>query len=154
GAFGGTSSADAEVLRAAHARGLKIATLEPIPASALDLVSAGWLDEESGLRPVDVIRLVPLPRLAAPFRQAEDVLESFGHVRTIMVESWSTPQEGTLGARIYGSLALLASLIGEPETIDAAYVAPNHGKAVHELPRESLRDLAGDLAATLRFADG
>jgi predicted dehydrogenase len=153
GAFGASSS-DAEILRAAHARGVKIATLEPIPASALDLVSAGWRDEENGLRPVDIIRFIPTPRLAAPFRQAEDVLETFGHIRTIAVETWSAPHEGSLGARIYGALSLLASLMGEPETIDAAYVAPNHGKAVHALPGESLRGLCGDLAATLRFADG
>ena len=46
------------------------------------------------------------------------------------------------------------SLLGEPETIDAAYIAPGHGKGVHALPGESLRGLEGDLTANLRFADG
>lgn len=150
----GTNPDDAAALQAAHARGVKIATLEPIPATALDLVSGGWLATGSGMRAVEILRLCPLTRLSAPFREAADVIQTFGHLRTMTVEAWSRPSEGSLGARLYGALELVLGLMGEPETIDAAYVAPDHGRGVHALPGESFRDLHGDLTATLRFADG
>jgi len=150
----GSSQDDAMALQAAHARGVKIATLEPIPARALDLVSGGWTSTDDGARPVDVIRLCPLTRLSAPFREAADVIESFGHIRTVSVEAWCRPSEGSLGARMYGALELILALMGEPETIDAAFVSPTHGRGVHALPGESFRDLHGDLTANMRFADG
>jgi len=150
----GPDPADAGAIRAAHARGVKIATLEPIPAAALDLASGGWTESGLGPRPVDVIRFCPLARLSAPFRAAAEVLAGFGHIRMMQVESWSVPAEGSLGARLYGAMELVLSLLGEPELIDAAYVARGHGKGVHSLPGESLRGLDGDLTANLRFADG
>ncbi len=150
----GPDPADAAAIRAAHARGAKIAVLEPVPAAALDLVSGGWTESGPGPRAVDVIRFCPLARLSGAFRGAADVLGSFGHIRTVHVESWSTPAEGSLGARLYGALELVLSLLGEPESIDAAYVEPNHGRALHALPGETLRGLHGDITANLRFSDG
>lgn len=148
----GASLDDAANIQAAHTRGVKLATLEPIPAAALDLVSGGWTGDNA--RPVDALRLCPLTRLSAPFREAADVIESFGHIRTLAVEAWGNPAEGSLGARLYGALELILTLMGEPETIDAAFVSPGHGRGVHALPGESLRGLHGDLTANLRFADG
>jgi hypothetical protein len=153
GAFGTSApAADAEAVLAAHARGTRIATLEPIPASALDL--GAWLSSASGIRPVDALRFIPLAQQAAPFRLAEEVLRNFGHTRTLVVESWSLPHEGTLGARLLGVLALVQSLMGEPEAIDAAYASPAQGSGLHSLPGETLRGLAGDITACMRFADG
>ncbi len=155
GLFGGAAGGgDAEAVLAAHARGFTVATLEPVPASALDLMSGRWLEGEHGRCPADVVRFLPMPRDGSPFRQAAEVLETFGHIRSIAVETWGQPSEGTLGARVFGGLALIASLMGEPEKIDAAYVAPSHGTGVHALPGETLRDLSGDLTACMRFADG
>jgi hypothetical protein len=145
---------DAAAIRAAQARGVTVATLEPIPAAALDLASGEWSEAKQGPRPVDAIRFCPLARFSPPFRSAAEVLANFGHIRLVQVESWSTPVEGSLGARLYGAMDLILSLLGEPEAIDAAYVAPGHGKGVHALPGESLRGLHGDLTANLRFADG
>jgi predicted dehydrogenase len=146
------SAADAEALLAAHARGVRIATLEPIPSSALDLAS--WLAGGAVVRPLDTLRFIPLAQHAAPFRLAEDVLRNFGHIRTVVVEAWSLPHEGTLGARLFGALAVVQSLLGEPETVDAAYAAPSQGSGIHPLPGETLRNLAGDITACMRFADG
>ena len=150
----GPDPADAAAIRAAHARGVRVATLEPIPAAAMDLASGGWTDSGPGPRPADVIRFCPLARLSAPYRSAAEVLTGFGHIRMMQVESWSAPAEGSLGARLYGAMDLILSLLGEPEFIDAAYIGPGHGKGVHSLPGESLRGLHGDLTANLRFADG
>jgi predicted dehydrogenase len=153
GSFGASApGADAEAVLAAHARGTRIATLEPIPASALDL--GAWLSQGVGIRPADALRFVPLLQHAAPFRQAEEVLRHFGHIRTAVIDSWSLPHEGTLGARLFGALALAQALLGEPESIDAAYASPAQGSGIHPLPGETLRGLAGDITACLRFADG
>jgi predicted dehydrogenase len=143
----GSGAEDAEGVLAAHARGVRIATLEPIPASALDL-GGGWTAGEHGLRAIDVVRFVPLSRIG------EDVLASFGPVRTVAVESWASAAAGSLGARVYGGMAAIASLMGEPEKVDAAYVSPSHGTAVHALPGETLRGLSGEITACMRFADG
>jgi predicted dehydrogenase len=151
GGFGaGAGGADAEALQQARARGVKVATLEPIPGSALDLSAWGGGSE----RGPELARFVPLAPDSAPFRRAQEALQSFGHVRMVAVESWCRPPEGSLGARVFGTLALVNALLGEPEAIDAAYVAPSHGSGLHPLPGETLRDLSGDLCACMRFADG
>jgi predicted dehydrogenase len=155
GPFGvGGGSGDAEAVLAAHARGVKVAASEPVPASALDLFSGLWLDAGIAMRPADIVRFIPAPRGSLAMRHADDVLANFGEIRSIAVETWSSRAEGSLGARIFEGLALIASLLGEPEKIDAAYAAPTHGTGVHGLPGESLRDLSGDICACMRFADG
>jgi hypothetical protein len=138
---------------AATERGVQIATLEPVPASALEMRS-GWMEDSAVVRPVDALHVVPLARHSASFRDASDVLPSFGEIGTLAVESWGGPGEGSLGARLYGAIELVQALMGEPETIEAAYVSGSPGRAVHALPAESLRDLRGDMTACLRFADG
>ena len=129
---------DADLIRSTQSRGMKIAALEPIPGAALDLLGGGWLGEPAVLRPADAIRFCPLIRLSRPFRDAAEMLENFGHVRMLSVEEWCRPCEGSLGSRLYSCLDLVLWLFGEPETIDAAYIAPDHGKGVHALPGETL----------------
>jgi hypothetical protein len=153
GSFGvGTSGNDATAVAEAHARGVKIATLEPIPAAALDLVGGGWL--EGAVRPVDVLRFIPRARLSEPFRGATDVLDHFGQIRSMGIEMWSAASECSMGAGLYAALELILALMGEPETIDAACATPSAGQKVHALPGETLRDLHGDLTANIRLADG
>lgn len=155
GGFGtGANQDDAGAVQAARARAVKVATMEPIPGAALDLVSGGWQSSSGGLSAADAIRFCPLARLAGPFREATEVLQNFGHIRTVAVEAWCSPRDGSLGARLYSGLELILGLLGEPESVDAAYVFPGHGQGVHALPGESLRGLHGDLTANLRFADG
>jgi hypothetical protein len=145
---------DAEALAAAASRGIKIAALEPVPATALHLASAGWTTPGQTGRPLDMLRFCPLLRLSSTFRNMTEVLESFGQVRLLSVEAWSGPHEAPLGAHAYSTVEMIVSLMGEPETIDATYVSPSLGVGVHMLSSESLRDLHGDLSASLRFADG
>jgi hypothetical protein len=155
GAFGaGMQSDDVDALAAATGRGVQVATFEPIPATALDLSSAGWKSPRGKASPVEALRFCPLTRLTSAFRNATEVLENFGHFRLMSIESWCRPEEGTLGGHIYAAMELVLSLMGEPETVDAAYVSPTQGTGVHMLPGESLRELRGDLSANLRFADG
>ncbi|MFN0131076.1 MAG: hypothetical protein ACKVW3_00850 [Phycisphaerales bacterium] len=149
GAFG-LSTDDASALAEAHRRGLRVATLEPLPASAILLGEPAW----TAALAADTLRIVPLMRHAAVFRDAQEVLTAFGESRTLCIESLASPREGSLGARLYLALDFVLSILGEPETIDAAYVAPAAGPAIHPLPSESLRELSGHLTANLRFADG
>ncbi len=144
---------DAGAILAARARGARIATLEPIPASAMDLLSGGWLEQTAEGRAADSVRFCPLWRRSATFLDATEVLESLGPVRTLSIQAWSGRGEGSLGARLFAALGLVHTLMGEPETIDAAYIAPTAGPGLHALPGESLRRLSGDLTANIRFAD-
>lgn len=153
--FGSSASTDdSAAVRSAHARGVRIVAMEPIPAAAMDLTGGGWTETGEGARAVDVVRFAPLARDSASFRGAADVLAQFGHVRSVLVECWCSAAEGSLGARVYDGMHLIHSLLGEPETVDASYAEPGQGKGLHALPGESLRGLAGDLTANLRFGDG
>ncbi|GIK18867.1 MAG: hypothetical protein DYG93_01730 [Leptolyngbya sp. PLA2] len=148
----GASSADLAPLVAARSRGVRIASLEPIPATAIELAGGGWTGGNP--RPIDAVRFCPLARSSRSFRDAAEVLQMFGPVRTLAVETCCTPAEGSLGARLFAAMELVHWLMGEPETIDAAFAGPAQGPGVHALPGETLRDLHGDLTANLRYADG
>lgn len=154
GEFGGPGSGDdAGAVSAAHARGVKVATIEPVPAAAIDL-SGAWGEGAAPARPADAVRHVAMPRLSRAMRESHEALSAFGPARVVQVEAWSNPMEGSLGARLFGAMDAVHGLLGEPETIDAAYVGKSYVTGVHTLPGESLRDLHGDIAATMRFADG
>ncbi len=104
----------------------------------------------------DALREAPRgdARLSRAMRESHEALSAFGPARVVQVEAWSNPMEGSLGARLFGAMDAVHGLLGEPETIDAAYVGKSYVTGVHTLPGESLRDLHGDIAATMRFADG
>jgi hypothetical protein len=156
GTFGsGPRGDDVEAVLAAAQRGVQVATLEPVPATALDLAGSGWNTPAVRGKPaVEVIRQLPLMRTSRSLRSAADVLETFGPFRMLNLECWSRSHEATLGGQIYSAMDSVLGLMGEPETIDAAYVSPIQGTGLHMLPGETLRDLHGDLSAVMRFADG
>jgi len=198
---------DAAALATARARGVRIATLEPMPCSALQLGipaevggtgaasignemvgATGWAGmggpgvmlgpggpahavEPSNVQPQGSTRnaaeggtlagagggwasLVPLMRASRAMRDAADVLEQFGQVRTVLVECWCRAGQGTLGARLFDAMDCIVSLLGVPEQVDATYVWPVSGHALHAAAGESLRGLEGDLTANMRFAGG
>lgn len=181
GSFGAESAggADLDALRACRARGVKIATLEPIPASALELAAAaggGFGDDPAA---PELVRFIPRARLSRAVLEAAEVLSAFGPVRTVAFEGWSGRGEGTLGSRLLDAMDVVAWLLGEPETIDAAYMWPGKGVregglaagamgdgsivggggsggggGLHLLPAETLRGLRGDMTLNCRFADG
>lgn len=155
GTFGiGSRGDDAEAVQAANVRGVEVATFEPVPPTALELASGGWMQARGGGLPVEMLRFVPLMRLSRPFREATEVLESFGECRLLSLESWCRPHESSLGALLYSAMDLILSLMGEPETADATYVWPAQASGMHMLPGESLAELRGALSANLRFGDG
>lgn len=146
GDFGaGRDAADFEAVQAALARGVKVASLEPMPST---LFGQGESSPGPAARPW--ITFLPRPRLARPFREAGEILAQLGSPRTLSVEAWNTAGAGSLGAALYGSMDLLGWLMGEPRQIDAVHLpagaSPGRGP-------DSLRDLHGDLTAVIRFED-
>ncbi len=145
---------DSRALLAARSRGMKVASLEPIPSSALVHASASWHAEEPGGVAAEVTRFVPLQRQLRAFREAQDSLAQFGKPRVLAVESLSSTDEGSLAARLLSAIDLIHALMGEPETVDAAYASPLSAQGVHGLPGEALEDLRGDMTVNMRFAAG
>ncbi|MBX3404750.1 MAG: hypothetical protein KF699_15165 [Phycisphaeraceae bacterium] len=191
---GAMDSEDASALAACRARGVRIASIEPMPASVLQLgaaVPTPSIDAAPGEPAGDVIaastgagvvlgpgapvvvdepeprvrgraidagggwaRVLPLLRHCRAMREAVDLFEHLGPVRTAVFEGWSGPGQGTLGARLFDAMDTLVWLLGAPEQVDAAYVWPARARPIHATTGETLRGLEGDLTANLRFADG
>jgi hypothetical protein len=168
-----------ETLAACQERGVRVVTLEPIPATlqamhglagpaSLPLVLGpgdrgpkGEPGEDAGAaRGMAGLGAwafpAPLWRRSGPVQDALTMLEQFGPVRTCSVQVLGSPHEGSLGARLFDAMDLAQLLMGEPDRIDAAYIAPGAGalRAVHPLPGETLRGLEGDLTASLRLSGG
>lgn len=146
-----TDPADMGALLGARARGIRIASIEPAPSSALDL---GVWSPPSGPSPRDAIRFLGLPRLSRPFREAQEVIASLGTLRFVHIDAFAGPAEGSLAARLFGAIDLLNSLMGEPESVDAAHVSGAFHQGSRTPPGEALADLEGDLSALCRFSDG
>ncbi|MBX3389924.1 MAG: hypothetical protein KF691_10780 [Phycisphaeraceae bacterium] len=145
--------ADDRALGAARSRGVRIATLEPIPASALALQnSPADSDEQTGAP--ETVRLLAMLRHSKRYRDALEVIEQFGHVRTLSLELYNAPEQGSLGSQLVSALDVIVAHLGTPETVDASFVSPSQGQTVYTVPGDSLRGLSGDLTAVLRFADG
>lgn len=166
------ASGESESLLGCADRGLSIASLEPLPASILDVRAGDFgagdddgmglsLGPEPAVAPgldagEELASFVPLARHSRSVRDAAEVIAQLGSLRMVSVQALSGPGQGSLGARVYDSMELVLWLLGQPDRVDAAYVAPpvSRGRGVHPLPGESLRGLEGDLSANLRFADG
>jgi hypothetical protein len=153
GDFGaGDAPQDSRAVAAAAARGVKIATLEPIPSSALDLEPGGWVNADSGPAPAQSVRIVGLARLSTPFRDSDETLTSFGPARTAIIESFAAPCHGSLGARLMSSMDLALSLFGDIASVSAACAGA--AGAPGPVSTQALRELQGDLSAIVRCADG
>ena len=126
-------------------RGVHVLSLEPIPAAALHLSSPAWRDAADTVR--ERISFVPLARRSSAFAGITELLSQFGEIEAIGVRVLCSPAAGSLGARLFGICELLVTLLGTPETIDAAHVsaAPTP---------DSLRGLAGHMTANIRFPSG
>lgn len=148
------AGADAASLLQAAARGVTVATLEPIPASALQLASGRWQRAELGRTALDTVRFLPLMRLAPAMREAAPVIEQFARPRVCLIRALARPEHGSLGARLFDAVDMLLTLMGEPALIDSSYAWPSETQSLHALPGETLADLQGDLTCNLRFADG
>lgn len=141
---------DARMLTQASTRGVRIATLEPLPASALGLGSGGWSEGVNSAAQT-ARRFVPALRTSQPMRDAQEMLGQFADAAAASVESICGPAEGTLGGRLFDALDVVQSLIGEAETVTASYTpAPGLPGA----PGETLLGLSGTIGVTLRFSGG
>ena len=80
---------DVKAILQARTKGVRIASLEPIPPTALDLAASGWADAQGVARPADAIRFCPLLRLGKPFREAAEVVGELGSLRAASLECWS-----------------------------------------------------------------
>ncbi|QOJ01242.1 MAG: hypothetical protein HRU70_12395 [Phycisphaeraceae bacterium] len=148
---------DASSLSAAHARGVKVVTRESIPGSALDAASSAWGvggGSVDGPSPAWRPRVSPLIRSGRSYREAGEVLSEIGAVRAVCVEALSSAWNGTLGGLLYDAADVVRALLGEPESVHAAYGPGNAPVASPSVAPGSLRGLEGDLFATLRYADG
>lgn len=155
GDFGTKSdSLDARAVMVASGRGVRVASTEPVPASALLLGPGGWAGENTEGLAGPMLRFVGTLRGSRWFREASEVLASFGQPRLVQVETWSAPEHGSLAARLLGAMDLLFGLLAEPESIDATIVAPGWHTGHRPNAPETLAHLHGDLSATMRFSDG
>lgn len=171
---GGASEAEIEALFACADRGVRVASLEPMPGSILHLPQdPSGIDDGAGMgvaigpepseEPIaggaasEWATFVPLARLSKPVREAGEILAQLGTMSMVSVQALCGPGQGSLGARMYDAMEMIAWLLGTPDRVDAAYVPPTangRGRSVHALPGDSLVGLEGDLSANLRFADG
>lgn len=156
--------ADAQLLAECAPRGVRFATLEPIPASLLELPGAGVETAAAGTGhgpaartgSMELARFLPLFSASAPARDAAELLADFGPPRVMHFESMSRPGEGSLGARLYDAMNTVLAFFGEPEQVDAAYVPPIAlgSGTLRIAPPETLRDLHGRMTANMRYSDG
>lgn len=144
GDFGLTrDSGDLEAVQGALARGVKVATIDPIPAGLF-----GGAEQAAAAAARPGVQFLPRLRRARPILEAHEVLGQIGPPRTLSIEAWSIPGAGTLGAALYDAMDFLNWLMGDPRLIDAVHLAPGGGAG--RAPA-SLRDLHGDLTAVVRF---
>lgn len=144
--------ADARRFRAARERGARVASLEPIPDGPMALGPGGWLEGQSA--GLELVRLAPLPRLSRAVREAAEAIDSLKPPTALAIEAYSTPEEGSLAARLAGAMDLALALLGEPESIDAVRTPPAGAPPPPPSVEPSLAGLSGTMTAHLRFAGG
>jgi hypothetical protein len=145
---------DLDALKAAHARNMSIATLEPIPAAAGEIAGTSFADALTTGSLNELSRLLPLTRHTPLISELETVLETFIPIRSCSITLGVPKQYGSLGARLFDAMDLTRSIMGIPNIIDAGYISPSAGRGLHPLPGQSLRNLHGEFTLNLRFSDG
>jgi len=145
---------DMGALQQARARAVPVATLEPIPDSAMALAGTRWGESLDNGSLADLIRFAPRTRRTPAIDELHALLETFGVPRSGAIGMHGPGVLGSLGARVFDAMDLTRALFGVPEAIDACCVTPAIGRGIHQVPGETLRSLTGDLTAHLRFSDG
>ncbi|MCC5824320.1 MAG: hypothetical protein LAT64_13850 [Phycisphaerales bacterium] len=145
---------DLTALQLAKQRAVPVATIDPIPAAAMELGGTRWIEALHNGTLAELIRVVPRTRRTGALDELHATLETFGVPRSCSARMTGPATLGSLGARLFDAMDMIRTLMGVPETIDACTVSPAKGRALHQVPGESLRGLAGDMTVHLRFADG
>ena len=160
---------DVEELDSAEQRGVKVASLEPIPAALTQFAEAGVKLAGGGVvaggpgvetapshGARDWALMAPLSRFARPVRELLETLPTIGAPRALSVHTFGTPAHGSLGARMFDAADLAVLLMGPalPEAVHAIYTSPAPGvRGIHSAPPppDHIRGLDGDLTASMRF---
>lgn len=156
---------DVEELDNADDRGVKIATLEPIPAALTQLAEAGVrVGAGSGVaggahvhagRAGDWALLAPLLRFARPVRELVELLPAIGTPRAVSIHALGAAEHGSLGARLFDAADLSLLLMGPAEGVHAVFTAPlsSGARGIHAAPPppDHIRGLDGDVSISLRF---
>lgn len=155
GDFGDREDArDAEAVRRAAERGALIVSASPLPASLPELAGGRWQRSERGLRPIEHVRLAPLPRRSRVWPEVAellaDLIATHGPSDSARLACVAPPGTTRPGLALLGAVDLLEALLGEPELIDAAKV----GGRPDRRGRRSLSRLTGAIHALARTADG
>jgi hypothetical protein len=114
----------------------------------------------AAIEPSQAVALVPLFRSSSnAMRAFADARESFGAIISLNVEMLCGPGEGTLASRLYDAADLIGFLMDQPDAVFASYSWPGPrrgaGKsAAHPATGDLLRDLSGELAIAMTWADG
>lgn len=161
---GTTSRSDAEELDAARDRGVKIISLEPLPASLVQLSeighAGGAASATAGL-PGAWCEHGPILRLAQRMQELPELLAHIGPVRSAHLCVMGTRATGSLGARLVDAVDLAHTLVGVPSSVFASFTGASTSVSgiggaspLHILPGQTLRDLHGDIAMTFRTPTG
>jgi predicted dehydrogenase len=130
-----------ETLRSLEQRNVRVFSLAPPPGRI------GDPGQGAGAGPIE---MVPLLRRSVGFQSALAALEAFGAIRTVAISARCGALRGSLGARLVDAMDAAHSLLGEPDTIDAAISAPG---GTPQQP-QTLLEHRGDCSALLRYGDG
>lgn len=162
---------DVEELDAAEERGVKVVSMEPIPAALTQLseggvkagVAAGGVDAPGGgatLASRDWAMVAPLSRFSRPVQELVELMPTLGPPRAVSVHALGAPAHGSLGARLFDAADLLLMLMGPgpAESVNAVFSAPGApgARGIHAAAPTSdhVRGLDGDLSGSLRFDGG
>lgn len=143
--MGDSATADTRALDAAHARGVKILSLEPVVADLADWTALG-ADAPSSI--ATIVRPLGMVRRARRYRELEEILRDFGPVHSLSLSLAGPRTEGSLAARLLSALDCASAIIGEPIAVAGALSARSMRS------ENRLRSLSGDCAASLRTATG
>ena len=148
------ADADLDAIKAAHARNLIVASIEPIPATVAGIGGTSFADALSTGALNELTHTLPLTRHTPMIDELRSALETFGTIRSCSMTIGAPSTFGSLGARVFDAMDLIRSLIGVPNIIEAGFISPVTGRAIHPLPGQSLRNLHGEFSMNLRFSDG
>ncbi len=145
---------DTAALIAAGERGVRLASLEPIPASAIAIAHPRWQKAIGGASACDLVRLCPFDRFSRAARDGADLLDLFGSASVLSIDATCAPCEGTLGSRLLSAIDQVHALLGEPEAVNAVYTHPASDNPIVASPGDDLLNLHGSISAAVRLADG
>ena len=131
-----------------------LASLEPIPASAIAASQANWQRFVGPLAACDLVRLCPLDRFSRAARDAADLLDLFGRPSVLSIDATCAPFASSLGSRLISALDQVHALLGEPEAVNAVYTPPASDSPIVAAPGDDLAGLRGSMSAAVRLADG